>query len=53
MQALYSDQHRYLDGGYGVKYETRPDPSGLLSARSPWRGAADHARLMAASRTRR
>ena len=24
MQALYSDQHRRLDGGYGVKYETAP-----------------------------
>ena len=22
MQALYSDQHRNLDGGYGLKYET-------------------------------
>ena len=26
MQALYSDEHRYLDGGYGVKYETAADP---------------------------
>ena len=25
MQALYSDQHRDLDGGYGVKYETAAD----------------------------
>ena len=22
MQAIYSDEHRDLDGGYGLKYET-------------------------------
>ena len=27
MQALYSDQHRDLDNGYGVKYETAPIPA--------------------------
>ena len=35
MQALYSDEHRYLDGGYGVKYETAadpPEPAGHLLA---------------------
>ena len=33
MQAIYSDEHRYLDGGYGVKYETaaiHPEPAGRV-----------------------
>jgi choline dehydrogenase-like flavoprotein len=47
LQALYSDQFRYLDGGYGVKYETVPAHPALLTAALPWDGAADHARLMA------
>jgi choline dehydrogenase-like flavoprotein len=48
MQAIYSDQHRYLDGGYGVKYETAAIHPSLLVVFSPWRGAAAHARLMEA-----
>ena len=40
MQAIYSDQHRYLDGGYGVKYETAAIHPSLLVVFSPWRGAA-------------
>jgi long-chain-alcohol oxidase len=47
MQALYSDQHRHLDDGYGVKYETVPAHPALLTAALPWDGAAEHARLMA------
>ena len=47
MQALYSDQHRHLDDGYGVKYETVPAHPALLTAAVPWDGAAEHARLMA------
>ena len=47
MQALYSDQHRHLDGGYGIKYETVPAHPALLTAAVPWDGAAEHARLMA------
>ena len=47
MQALYSDQHRDLDHGYGVKYETVPAHPALLTAALPWEGAAEHARLMA------
>ena len=43
MQALYSDQHRDLDGGYGVKYETGPGHPGLLAALAPWRSAAEYA----------
>src|SRR4051812_1399351 len=46
MQALYSDQHRYLDGGYGVKYETAAIHPSLLVAYAPWRGARDHLRIM-------
>jgi long-chain-alcohol oxidase len=47
LQALYSDQFRYLDGGYGVKFETVPLHPALLTAALPWEGAAAHARLMA------
>jgi len=46
MQALYSDQHRDLDGGYGVKYETGPAHPGLLAAFAPWRSAREHVRLL-------
>ena len=45
-QALYSDQHRNLDDGYGVKYETVPAHPALLASVLPWEGAAEHARLM-------
>ena len=31
LQALYSDQLRFLDGGYGVKYETVPLHPALLT----------------------
>ena len=48
MQALYSDQHRYLDDGYGVKYETAAIHPSLLSHSRPWRGAREHAELMEA-----
>ena len=47
MQALYSDQHRHLDDGYGIKYETVPAHPALLSGAVPWDGATEHARLMA------
>ena len=47
LQALYSDQFRFLDGGYGVKFETVPLHPALLTAALPWEGAAAHARLMA------
>jgi choline dehydrogenase-like flavoprotein len=46
LQALYSDQFRFLEGGYGVKYETVPLHPALLSAALPWEGAEQHARLM-------
>ena len=39
MQALYSDQHRDLHDGYGLKYETAANHPHLFIAFSPWRGA--------------
>ncbi|MGE5635614.1 MAG: GMC family oxidoreductase N-terminal domain-containing protein, partial [Nocardioidaceae bacterium] len=49
LQALYSDQHRDLDGdGYGVKYETAPLHPHVLVSFAPWRGAAAHFELMRA-----
>jgi choline dehydrogenase-like flavoprotein len=47
LQALYSDQLRFLDGDYGVKFETVPLHPALLTAALPWESAAQHARLMA------
>jgi choline dehydrogenase-like flavoprotein len=48
MQALYSDQHRDLDGaGYGLKYETAPVHPGVLVAFAPWESADGHAALIA------
>jgi choline dehydrogenase-like flavoprotein len=46
MQAVYSDQHRYLDGGYGVKYETAANHPSLIVSFAPWRGARQHAEIM-------
>jgi long-chain-alcohol oxidase len=48
MQAIYSDEHRDMDDGYGVKYETAAIHPSLLVTFSPWRGGRDHARLMEA-----
>jgi choline dehydrogenase-like flavoprotein len=48
MQALYSDQHRDLDGGYGLKYETGAEHPHLFIPFSPWRGSREHFRLMEA-----
>lgn len=48
MQALYSDQHRDLDGGYGVKYETAAALPHLAVPFFPWRGRAAHHELMQA-----
>jgi long-chain-alcohol oxidase len=46
MQALYSDQHRDLHDGYGLKYETAANHPHLFVVFAPWRGASDHLRLM-------
>jgi len=48
MQAIYSDEHRHLDGGYGLKYETAAINPSLLVAFAPWRGGREHADLMEA-----
>jgi choline dehydrogenase-like flavoprotein len=46
MQALYSDQHRNLHDGYGLKYETAANHPHLFLAFSPWRGSRAHYALM-------
>jgi choline dehydrogenase-like flavoprotein len=46
MQAIYSDQHRDLDGGYGLKYESAAVHPSLLVAFGPWRDARGHAAMM-------
>jgi long-chain-alcohol oxidase len=46
MQALYSDQHRDLHDGYGLKYETASMHPHLFVPFGPWRGGRDHFRLM-------
>jgi long-chain-alcohol oxidase len=48
MQSIYSDQDRYMDGGYGVKYETAAIHPSLLVVFSPWRGSREHVRMMEA-----
>ena len=48
MQALYSDEHRNLDHGYGVKYETAAGHPSLGVGFMPWRGARSHYKLMEA-----
>jgi hypothetical protein len=46
MQALYSDEHRELDEGYGLKYETGPIHPHLVVALWPWQGQRQHLDLM-------
>jgi long-chain-alcohol oxidase len=46
MQALYSDQHRNLHDGYGLKYETAANHPHLFISFAPWRGSRDHLGLM-------
>ena len=46
MQALYSDQHRDLHDGYGLKYETAANHPHLFIAFAPWHGAQKHLSLM-------
>ena len=46
MQALYSDEHRNLHDGYGLKYETAANHPHLFLAFSPWRGSREHFSLM-------
>jgi choline dehydrogenase-like flavoprotein len=37
MQAIYSDEHRFLTGNYGVKYETTALQPVIAAAVLPWR----------------
>ena len=46
MQALYSDQHRDLDGGYGLKYETAANHPHLFVPFAPWRSSQENFKLM-------
>jgi long-chain-alcohol oxidase len=46
MQALYSDQFRNLDDGYGLKLETAPQHPHLFIPFAPWRGSRAHYELM-------
>jgi long-chain-alcohol oxidase len=46
MQAIYSDEHRDLDGGYGLKYETTAEHPTFIATFTPWQGAVRHAELM-------
>ena len=48
LQAIYSDEHRDVDRGYGLKYETAPVHPSLLVAFGPWRSAGQHADMMRA-----
>jgi long-chain-alcohol oxidase len=48
MQALYSDQFRDLDEGYGLKYETAAQHPHLLVPFGPWRSASEHFKLIEA-----
>lgn len=48
MQAVYSDEHRYLDGNYGVKYETVANHPHIFIGFAPWRSGLHHEELMRA-----
>jgi len=48
MQALYSDQFRDIEDGYGLKFETAPAHPHLMLNFIPWRGAGAHFELMQA-----
>jgi choline dehydrogenase-like flavoprotein len=41
MQAIYSDQHRFLTGNFGVKYETTALQPVVAMAALPWREPRD------------
>ena len=42
MQAIYSDQHRFLTANYGVKYETTALQPVIAMAVMPWRGPGNY-----------
>jgi long-chain-alcohol oxidase len=47
MQAIYSDQHRFLTANYGVKYETTALQPVIAMAVMPWREPGDYRARMA------
>ena len=46
MQAIYSDEHRFLTGNYGVKYETTSLQPVIAVAVLPWREPAHYRSLL-------
>jgi choline dehydrogenase-like flavoprotein len=46
MQAIYSDEHRYLTGNYGVKYETTALQPVIAAAVLPWREPRQYRSLL-------
>jgi len=46
MQAIYSDQHRFLTGNFGVKYETTALQPVIAMAVMPWREPRDFRQRM-------
>jgi long-chain-alcohol oxidase len=46
MQAIYSDEHRFLTGGYGVKYETTALQPVIAAAVLPWRDPRQYRSLL-------
>ena len=46
MQAIYSDEHRYLTGNYGVKYETTALQPVIAVAVLPWRDPEQYRLLL-------
>jgi long-chain-alcohol oxidase len=47
LQAIYSDQHRHLEGNFGVKYETTALHPSLAAGFLPWRDPLQHRELLA------
>jgi long-chain-alcohol oxidase len=46
MQAIYSDEHRFLNGNYGVKYETTALQPVIAVAVLPWREPRQYRSLL-------
>jgi len=46
MQAVYSDQFRFLSGNYGVKYETTALQPAIQAAVLPWRDSGHYRSLL-------
>ena len=46
MQAIYSDEHRFLTGNYGVKYETTALQPVIAAAVLPWREPQQYRALL-------